>query len=209
MTFTVVLRHSTCSTGKRNYHRQFKCSALIRKKKTKIKPEQFFLKSFPVDIVRRHKKTRAASRKSIHKYVLICPALEKEHAQVWIPSINSKWLVTCPGGCTSPSSCWENKQLERAKRSAEKSLTLTLHQTPEHPMAQMFNYFHCSQDNLAFAFLQCPEANRFGTCLYEATHEDRSHPRRVSSSVQQPKARPVTSWTRCVTGDAAFAFSKG
>lgn len=97
---------------------------------------------------------------------------------------------TCPGDCTSPSYCWENKQLERAKRSAEKSLTLALYQTPEDPMAPMFNYFHCSQDNLTFAFLQCLEANKFRTSLYEAAHEHRSHPQRVCSSVEQPKHSP-------------------
>lgn len=108
---------------------------------------------------------------------------------------------TCPGDCTSLSYCWENKQLERAKRSAEKSLTLALYQTPEDPMAPMFNYFHCSQGNLAFAFLQCLEANKFRTSLYEAAHEHRSHPQRVCSSAEQPKTLPVTSWTpRCHWG---------
>lgn len=150
-----------------------------------------------------------ASRKSILKLVLSCPALERQHTQVWIPSTNSKWLVTCPGGCTSPSYCWENKQLERAKRPAEKSLTLVLYQTPEDPMAPTFNYFHCSQDNSAFAFLQCLEAKKFRTSLYKATHEHRSHPRRVSSSVQQPKALLVTSWTHCCHWGCCLCLQQG
>lgn len=128
-----------------------------------------------------------------------------------IPSTNSELLVTCQGGCTPPSYCWEeNKQLERAKRPAEKKgwhSPFTRHQRIQWCWCFITSTAHRTTC-LTFAFLQCLEATNSGL-LCTRQHMNTDAIPSFQLTVQQLKALPMTSWARCCRWGCCLCFQQG